>query len=156
MRTFPLIALLSVVSLPVATFAEKPAAYPVTYAGGSLPLDHDKVVASVDGDAVVFTQHNRKISVPLRNITEISFGTEVRRRMGASVLEVVPMMHLGQAESHYIGLTWTGTQGSDSKAQVLLKLSRADHLEFLVALEQKTGIRAVDTTRVPTVVHYNL
>jgi hypothetical protein len=37
---------------------------------------------------------------------------------------------------------------------VLLKLSRAEYREFLAALERATGIKAVDTNQVQTVVRY--
>jgi len=38
---------------------------------------------------------------------------------------------------------------------VLLRLSRREYGQFLVALEQLTGIKAVDTNQVPTVVRYS-
>jgi hypothetical protein len=137
--------------------AEKAATeYPATYAGGSLPLDHHKVRATLVKDEVVFMQGTRRIVVPVKNITEISCGTEVRRRLGASVLDVVPLMHLGESESRYIGVAWTGARGNTTRAQVLLKLSRGEYRDFLAVLEQATGIKAVDTNQVATVVHYQL
>jgi len=128
----------------------------MTYAGGSLPLNQSKVRAALDKDEVIFMQHGRRIAVPIKNITEISCGTEVHRRLGASVLDVVPLMHLGEIENHYIGVAWTGANGSTARAQVLLKLSRGEYREFLAALEQATGIKAVNTNQVPTVVHYEI
>ncbi len=126
------------------------------YAGGSLPLGHHRVYATMGKDEVVFVQRGRRIAVPVRNITEISCGTEVRRRLGASVLDVVPLMHLGETENRYIGVSWLGARGDNTRAQVLLKLSRADYDDFLAALEQATGIKAVNTNQVPTVVHYQV
>jgi len=78
----------------------------------------------------------------------------VRRRLGASVLDVVPLMHLGESADHYIGVAWTGASANAARAQVLLKLSRAEYREFLAALERATGIKAVDTNQVQTVVRY--
>ncbi len=148
---------LSIALLAPAAFAQKPAAaFPAKYAGGSLPLDHHKVRATFAQDEVIFMQGERRIAVPVKNITEISFGTEVRRRMGASVLNVVPLMHLGESQSHYIGVSWAGTDGDSAHAQALLQLSRAEYRGFLAALERATGITAVDTNRVPTVVHYQI
>jgi|HubBroStandDraft_1064217.scaffolds.fasta_scaffold95147_3 hypothetical protein len=146
------IFLITLVLLPSAVLAKSPDAYPATYAGGSLPLNHHKVRATLGKDEVIFMQGGRRVAVPVKSITEISCGTEVRRRLGASVLDVVPvmhMMHLGESETHYIGVTWTG-------AQVLLKLSRAEYRDFLAALEHATGIKAVDTNQVPTVVRYQI
>ena len=149
MKTCFVFALLSIASLPFAVQAEKAgAAFPVTYAGGSLSLDHDKALAALVNDEVVFTQHSRRVAVPVKNITDISCGTDVRRRFGATVL--------GPTEDHYIGVAWTGAEGTPEKAQALLKLNRAEYREFLAALERATGIKAVNTNQVPTVVHYNL
>jgi len=123
--------------------------YPATYAGGSLPLDHHKVRAAFGKDEVIFMQSGRRIAVPVKSITEISCGTEVRHRLGSSVLDIVPLMHLGESQDHYIGVAWTG-------AQVLLKLSRGEYRDFLAALEQATGMKAVNTNQVPTVVRYQI
>jgi len=155
MKSWPAFILLSIVFVPSDALAKKAAAaYPVTYAGGSLPLNHNKIRAALGRDEVIFTQHSRRIAVPLKNITEISCSTAVHRRLGASVLDVVPLVHLGEAENHYIGVAWT--HAGTARAEVLLKLGRAEYREFLAALEQGTGIKAVDTNRVPTVVHYSL
>jgi hypothetical protein len=156
MKLWPLF-LLSLALLPTAALAKKaPGAYPLTYAGGSLPFGRSKVHAALVNDEVIFTQHGQRIAVPAKNITEISCGTEVHRRLGASVLDVVPLMHLGEIENHYIGVGWTDANGSTARAQVLLKLSRSEYHEFLAALEQLTGIKAVNTNQVPSVVRYSI
>ena len=155
MKTLAAFVLLSSVSIPSAALAQKAATqYPATYAGGSLPLDHHKVRAALGKDEVIFMQGDRRIAVPVKNITQISCGTEVRRRLGATVLDAVPMMHLGESQTRYIGVAWTGASGNTARAQVLLKLSRAEYRDFLSALEQATGIKAINTNQVPTVVRY--
>lgn len=149
--------LLTIGLLPSSVFAKKPVdAYPVTYAGGNLPLNHNKVRAAIGKDEVIFMQHGNRIAVPVKNITEISCGTQTHRRMGASVLDVVPLMHLGETENHYIGVSWTDATGSNARVQILLKLNRGEYRDFLAALEQSTGIKAVNTNQVPTVVHYSI
>jgi len=124
--------LVLLISFAPAAFAEK-TSYPATYAGGSLHLKHNKVRAALENDAVVFTQGSQRIAVPVKDIKEIAYGTDVRRR----------------SEEHYIGVSWAG-----GTAQVLLRLSRAESTEFLAALERYTGITAVNTDQVPTVVRY--
>lgn len=159
MRLLPVLLLLfsGLTLLPPNALAKKgPTDYPATYAGGSLPLDHHRVRAALGKDAVVFMQGSRSVAVPLKNITEISYGTEVRRRLGASVLDVVPLMHLGESETRYIGVTWTRASGDIRQAQVLLQLNRNEYRELLAALEQLTGIKAVNTNQVPTVVRYEI
>jgi hypothetical protein len=63
-------------------------------------------------------------------------------------------MHLGESQDRYIGVAWTAAGGNAARAQVLLKLNRGEYRDFLAALEQATGIKAVDTNQVPTVVRY--
>jgi hypothetical protein len=126
-------------------------AFPVTYAGGSLPLRHDKVTAKFNGGAITFTQHGHRISVPVENITAISCGSEVRRRFGAAVLGVVPWMQLDKAEKDYVGVTWNEDA---RKMEVLFKLSSREYRDFLSALEASTGKKAVNAHKVPMVVDY--
>jgi len=155
MKLFSAFLFLAIAFDPLAALAKKAATeYPATYAGGSLPLNHHKVRAALGKDEVIFTQGGRRIAVPVKNITEISCGTEVRRRLGASVLDVVPLMHLGESADNYIGVAWSGANGNTAHAQVLLKLSRGEYRDFLAALEQATGLKAVNTNQVPTVVRY--
>ena len=135
------------------------AEYPLTYEGGSLTLNHDKVKAALGQDEVVFVQNKHRISVPAKDITRISCRSEVRRRFGAVVLDVVPWLRLGEVESRYVGVTWTDstrTSEGDAKVEVVLRLSKSDYDGFLAGLERLTGMRAVDTTRVPTAVRYGL
>lgn len=133
--------------------------YPVTYEGGNLPLRHNKVKARFEKDAVVLAQHGHRIEVPLRDITEISCGNEVHRRLGAVVLNTVPGLRLGEAETHYVGVAWTdGRQAgaATDRVEVLFRVNNGDYREFVASLEQRTGKKAVDTARVPMVVRYTL
>jgi hypothetical protein len=155
MKLLPVFLFASVTLLSAAPLSKPETTnYPATYAGGSLPLSHNKVRATLGKDEVIFIQGGSRIAVPVKNITEISCGTEVRHRLGAAVLDAVPMMHLGESETHYIGVAWSNASGTAARAQVLLKLNRSQHRDFLAALEQSTGIKAVDTNQVPTKVRY--
>lgn len=155
MKALSAFLFVSITLLPQAAPAQKtPADYPAVYAGGSLPLNHQKVRAALGKDEVVFMQGDSRIAVPASSIKEISFGTGVRRRLGASVLDVVPLMHLGESETHYIGVAWTSPSGNTARTQVLLRMGRGEYREFVSALEQLTGIKAIDTNQVPTVVRY--
>lgn len=154
MKLWPVFLLLSASILPAAARADQGGtAYPATYEGGSLPLNHDKVHATLGADAVIFTQGSRRIAVRSKDITGIAYGTVVRRRLGAAFLNVVPLMHLGSSEDYYVGVAWAGDD-PDKPVEVLLKMGRDEHRDFLAALQRLTGIRPVDTTQVPTVVRY--
>src|SRR5260370_22413546 len=137
MKIWPAFLLFPVALLPASAPAQKAVtAYPVTYEGGSLPLNHNKVRGTLGNDEVIFIQHGQRIAVPAKNITEISCGSEEHRH-----------------PAYYIGVAWTMGNGSTAQAQVLLKLNRGEYHEFLAALERLTGLKAVNTNQVPTVVH---
>lgn len=156
MKNWPVFVWLSMSVLTPAVVAKKAAIeYPAIYAGGNLPLDQQKVRATFGKDELVFLQGDRRIAVPVKSISEISCGTELRRRTGASVLDVVPLMHLGESEDYYVGVAFGGVAGSGSRAQMLLKFSRGDYRDFLAALERATGMKAIHTNQVPTVVRYH-
>ena len=137
-----------------AVFARQ-SAYPLTYEGGSLALSRHKVTATVGGESVVLKQGRHEIAVPVKNIVEISYSKDVRRRMGATVLDVVPMMKLGETESRYVGVTWTDNPVTGHKTEVLFKLGKSQYRDFVDALERTTGMHAVNTNQVPTVVRYD-
>ncbi len=127
--------------------------YPLTYEGGNLPLGHNRVKASFERDRVVLWRRGQRIAVPGRDITEISCGSHAHRRLGAAVLNVLPRVHIGEAEAHYVGLTWADRA---TRSEVLFRVSGSDYRQFLASLERMTGKKAVDTGHVPTVVHYAL
>ncbi len=135
MKLLPVVLFASIALVSAAYPAGRAhTSYPAMYAGGSLPLNHNKVHAALGKDAVIFQQGNTRIAVPVKDITGISCGEE--------------------AHGYYIGVSWAGSSASTSGAQALLKLSRAEYRDFLAALEQSTGIKAVNTNQVPTVVRY--
>jgi len=132
---------------------------PMRYEGGTLPLGQGKTRATILENKVVFTQGDRKLAIPLENITRISCNTDVHRRFGALLLAAVPKLHLDTAEEYYVGLTGTGA-GHDGALGVriegVFRLSGNDYGDFLAALERLTGQKAVDTHRVGAVVDYGL
>ena len=124
------------------------------YEGGTVPMSTGKIKATVAEDEVVFQHGAHRLVVPLQNITAVACNTDVRRRFGASVLGMVPLMHLDKAESYYIGLTWTVEKSS--KAEMVLRLTSSEYRDFLAAIERLAGIKATNADRVPTVVRYEL
>ena len=114
--------------------------FPATYEGGGLPLSQSKVRAHLESDTLVFVQHGRRIAVPVREITAISAGSDVRHRM--------PLV---KTETYYIGVTWTSDHGD---VNALFSMSGGEYRDFLKALETSTGKKAVDARKVPVVVHY--
>src|SRR5690348_4592018 len=135
------------------------ATVPLKYEGGTLSLGQGKTLVTISQDKMVFTQGRYKLAIPLQNITMISCNTDVRRRFGALVLGAVPRLHLDLAETHYVGLTWIGTDRAGergARVEGVFKVSSAEYDDFLKTLERLTGRTAVDTRRVPTVVRYGI
>jgi len=129
------------------------------YEGGTLPLNQRKITATVAENEVIFVHGNERFAIPLTSITAVSCGTDVRRRFGATVLAMVPRMHLDKVEAYYVGLTWTGNGregGKTSKVEAVLKLSNSEYRDFVAVIERLTGIKAVNADKVPTLVRYNL
>jgi len=131
---------------------------PVKYEGGTLPWSQGKLKTTIAEDELIFTHGSRHFAVPIKSITAISCGADVRRRFGASVLGMVPLMHLEKSEAYYIGVTWTGDARSQkaSKVEAVFKLTNGEYRDFLALLERLTGLKAVDASRIPTVVQYEL
>ncbi|HXN45522.1 MAG TPA: hypothetical protein VN893_02710 [Bryobacteraceae bacterium] len=153
----------AVLALPATGLAGEPkkarSTYPVTYEGGNLALNHNRIKASLESDEVVLAQRRHRIAVPVRDITEISCGSQVHRRVGAAVLNAIPGLHLGEAETYYIGVAWAdgSPEGpAAAKTEVLFRVSGSDYRQILASLEQMTGKKAIDTTQTPTAVRYSL
>jgi hypothetical protein len=124
------------------------------YEGGTLPLSPGKIKATIAEDEVVFLHGSQRLAIPIKNITAVTCNTDVRRRFGASLLGMVPLMHLDKTEIYYIGLSWTGDK--DSKAEMVLRLTGGEYRDFLAVIERLAGIKAVNADKVPTVVRYEI
>jgi hypothetical protein len=157
---YSLMALLLSISGFAGSAKETGIEYPLQYEGGSLPMRQNRSVKAVTATGeLVFMQRGQRFVVPATSITEIACGYTVRRRFGAAVLGLVPLVDLDKVEEHYVGLTWSNDNrtGSPARSQgVLFKLSGGEYREFLDALERLTGKRAVDANKTPVVVHYKI
>src|SRR5260370_20593389 len=84
---------------------------PMKYEGGSLPLNqHDKLETFVNKDEVVLVQGKQRFAIPVKSITEVSYGNDVHRRVGAAVgvamltFGVGLMLLLVKTKKHYVGI----------------------------------------------------
>jgi hypothetical protein len=119
-------------------------------------MNPGRIRATVAEDQVVILHGSKKLTIPLKNITAITCNTDVRRRFGASVLGIVPLMHLDKAETHYVGLSWNGDSEKTPKAEMVLRMTNAEFRDFLAVMERLAGIKAVNADKVPTVVRYEI
>jgi hypothetical protein len=108
-----LLAILLCAALPIATFANDNS-YKVAYDGGSL----SDVKAGVglrlylNAGQIRLVRENADVAViPATAITEISYGQDVHRRVGAAIglafvsFGVGALMALTKSKKHFIGLT---------------------------------------------------
>jgi hypothetical protein len=107
------LALLSVSPGYAAKQKEVGVMTPMKYEGGSLPLNqHDKLETFVNKDEVVLVQGKQRFVIPVKSITEVSYGNDVHRRVGAAVgvalvtFGIGALMLLVKTKKHYVGIVW--------------------------------------------------
>jgi hypothetical protein len=81
-------------------------------------------------------------------VTEISYGQDVHRRVGAAIglatisLGVGALMALTKSKKHFVGITWaTGNQ----KGGLAMQCDKSNYRGILAGLEGVTGEKAVDS-----------
>jgi len=126
-------------------------AYKLSYDGGSITNaktgEHIKLyleqnqIRMVKGNADV-------LDVPASAVTEISYGQDVHRRVGAAIglavvsLGVGALMALTKSKKHYIGLTW---DDAGKKGGAAFQADKNDYRGVLAGLEGITGKKAVNS-----------
>jgi hypothetical protein len=136
--------------MPMTVFAGD-TGYKVNYDGGSIPdtkagtgmklfIESNQIRLVKDRTDVV--------TIPASSITEISYGQDVHRRVGAAIgLAVVSfgigaLMALTKSKKHYVGLTWAD---GDKKGGFAMQCDKNDYRGVLAGLEGVTGKKAVDS-----------
>lgn len=145
-----LFALFLCLIVPVAAFAADNS-YKVTYDGGSVAGTKAGSNARLFIDATQIRLMGKDAdlaAVPVSSITEISYGQDVHRRVGAAIgLAVVSfgvgaLMALTKSKKHYVGLTWAN---GDQKGGFVMQCDKSDYRGILMGLEGVTGKKAVDS-----------
>ncbi len=145
-----LLAVLLCASIPFTLFASD-INYKVIYDGGSLP---DLKTGSglhmyITQDKIRFMEKDKEIaSIPTSAVTEITYGQDVHRRVGAAIgLAVVSfgigaLMALSKSKKHFVGLTWAD---GDKKGGLAMQCDKNEYRGILAGLEGVTGKKAVDS-----------
>ena len=150
MRHF--IALLLALTLPYSLVAaDAQNGYKVTYDGGSL-LDTKAgagLKLKISQEKIVFVQDNKEIAnIPTSSVTEISYGQDVHRRVGAAIglavvsLGIGALMALTKSKKHYVGLTWAD---GDKKGGLAMQCDKNEYRGIINGLEGVTGKKAVNS-----------
>jgi hypothetical protein len=137
------------VMLPLSTFAEN--GYKVTYDGGSVAdmKSGADMKLVIDGNQIRLVKDKSDVLVvAASSVTEISYGQDVHRRVGAAIgLAVISfgiggLMALTKSKKHFVGITWAT---ADTKGGFAMQCDKNDYRGVLAGLEGITGKKAVDS-----------
>ena len=144
-----LMAFLLCMMIPMMAFADS--GYKVVYDGGSLQgaKAGSKMHLYIDANQVRIVNGKTELAtIPASSITEISYGQDVHRRVGAAIgigvvtLGVGALMALTKSKKHFVGLTWaTGSQ----KGGFAMQCDKNNYRGILAGLEGISGKKAVDS-----------
>ncbi len=147
---FRSLALVLSLVIPVTLFASD-VSHSVMYDGGSLPdlKSGTKIKMFIEADKIRFVDQGRDlIVVPASSVTEISYGQDVHRRVGAAIgvavvsLGIGALLALTKSKKHFVGLTWAN---GDQKGGFAMQCDKSDYRGILAGLEGVTGKKAVDS-----------
>ncbi len=137
--------------LPVSAFAADANSYKVTYDGGSLAniKTGSNAILLIDPQ-VIHLQHDKSeiVAIPASSITEITYGQDVHRRIGAAIgLAVVSfgvggLMALTKSKKHFVGVTWAD---GDKKGGFAMQCDKNEYRGILAALQGVSGKKVVDS-----------
>jgi hypothetical protein len=88
------------------------------------------------------------VVIPAAAITEISYGQDVHRRVGAAIGLAVfsfglgALLALSKSKKHFVGLTW---DDGGKKGGCAFQADKNNYRGLLAGLEGVTGKKAVDT-----------
>ena len=144
-----LVAVLCVL-IPITAVAND-GSYKVSYDGGSISEAKAGTSAKlfIEANQIRLAKGETELAnVPASAITEISYGEDVHRRVGAAIgLAVVSfgvgaLMALSKSKKHYVGITWVD---GDKKGGFVMQCDKSDYRGVLLGLEGVTGKKAVDS-----------
>jgi hypothetical protein len=125
--------------------------YKIIYDGGSLSNAKagSDMKLYIDGSNVRIMEGKVEIAViPASAITEISYGLDVHRRVGAAIglavfsLGLGALLALAKSKKHFVGLTW---DNDGKKGGLAFQADKSDYRGLLAGLEGITGKKAVDS-----------
>ncbi|MGD0913081.1 MAG: hypothetical protein ABR928_14380 [Terracidiphilus sp.] len=148
-----MIAIFLCILFPVSAFAGDNG-YKIVYDGGSLANAKagNDMKLIMDGTNIrIMKDKTEVLVIPAAAVTEISYGQDVHRRVGAAIgLAVVSfgigaLMALSKSKKHYVGITWDNKDQKDQKGGIAFQADKNDYRGLLAGLEGITGKKAVDS-----------
>jgi len=135
---------------PLSVFAGDNS-YKIAYDGGSIQGTKagTGMKLFIDGTNIRIMKDKTEVAViPAAAVTEISYGQDVHRRVGAAIgvavisLGVGALLALTKSKKHFIGLTW---DDAGKKGGFAFQADKNDYRGLLAGLEGITGKKAVDS-----------
>ena len=125
--------------------------YKIMYDGGS--LSEAKAGAgmklNIDGTNIRITKSGKEVvMIPAGAVTELSYGQDVHRRVGAAIgvavisLGIGALLALTKSKKHFVGITW---DDNGKKGGIAFQADKSDYRGLLAGLEGITGKKAVDS-----------
>jgi hypothetical protein len=103
----------------------------------------------IDAGQIRFVNEKKDlVAIPASAVTEISYGQDVHRRVGAAIgigvvtLGIGALMALTKSKKHFVGLTWAN---GDQKGGLAMQCDKNEYRGILTGLEGITGKKAVNT-----------
>jgi hypothetical protein len=125
--------------------------YKIAYDGGSLQdaKAGTSMHLSIDGTNIrIIKDKTEVVVIPAAAVTEISYGQDVHRRVGAAIgvavisFGVGALLALTKSKKHFIGITW---DDGGKKGGLAFQADKSDYRGLLAGLEGVTGKKAVDS-----------
>jgi hypothetical protein len=147
-KTF--LAILLCITVPLISLASDNG-YKVAYDGGSVQAikTGTGLRLYIEANQIRLVRDKEEVAViPASSVTEISYGQDVHRRVGAAIgLAVVSfgigaLMALTKSKKHFVGLTWND---AGKKGGIAFQADKSDYRGVLAGLEGITGKKAVDS-----------
>jgi hypothetical protein len=145
------IAITLCILIPMTALAADDTGYKVKYDGGSIlnVKSGNDVKLYIEPTNIRLVKDKKDVAaIPAASVTEISYGQDVHRRIGAAIgLAVVSfgigaLMALTKSKKHYIGLTW---DDAGNKGGAAFRVDKDEYRGVLTGLEGVTGKKAIDS-----------
>jgi hypothetical protein len=145
-----LIALILCFLFPLSAIAGDNS-YKIIYDGGSLSnakTGTDMHLFIGGNNIRIMRDKTEVVVIPAAAVTDISYGQDVHRRVGAAIGVAVvsfgigALLALSKSKKHFVGLTW---DDSGKKGGIAFQADKSDYRGLLAGLEGITGKKAVDT-----------
>jgi hypothetical protein len=145
-----LLAVVLCIAMPVTVFASD-GGYKINYDGGSVPgaKAGSDMKLYIEGNQIRLMKDKTEVAVILAaSVTEITYGQDVHRRIGAAIglavvsLGIGGLMALTKSKKHYVGVTWAD---GDKKGGFAMQCDKNDYRGVLAGLEGVTGKKAVNS-----------